>query len=102
MLAEHEEGLRQAFERLAAALAAKDLEAFRAMAVRDVPAQEDLFVANAERLQAQGWTLRARKLELRGEVGEVTFDVCDAAGRRVDQAAVTFSDEGDGWRVRSL
>lgn len=102
MLAENEEGLRRAFERLAAALAARDVEAFRELAVRDLPPQEDLFVANAEKVAAQGWTLRATALELRGEVGQVSFDICDAQGRCVDASTVTFSDEGDGWRLRSF
>lgn len=90
------------FRAFAEATASGDVEAFRALAVHDVPPETDLFAKNSERVRQHGWTLRLREIRQEGDVAEVRFELLDKDGASVDEGLVIFTEERDGWRVRAL
>jgi hypothetical protein len=79
-----------------------DTDAYRALCVEDAPAETQLFEQNSEKVREHGWKLRLRRIEQEGEVAEVGFEVLTKDGEVVDDAVVTFTEEADGWRIRSL
>ena len=90
------------FATFAAAVATGDTDAYRALCVEDAPPETPLFEANSEKVREHGWQLKLRRIEQEGEMAELTFEVVDGAGDIVDEATVTFTEEADGWRIRSL
>jgi hypothetical protein len=90
------------FEAFVQAVQTGDAEAFRALAVEDAPPEVDLFLRNSERVRREGLVLRPRGVDREADVAEVRFDVLDGGGEPVDEAAVTFSLEPGGWRLRGL
>jgi hypothetical protein len=97
----HDE-IAEQFKRFAAAVSAGDASAFEALCVSDAPPEVELFERNSEKVKAEGWKLRIKRIDQEGEVAEVTFDVVAKDGEVVDEAMVTFTEEATGWLVRSL
>lgn len=94
--------IAEAFQKFVAALRKQDVEAFRALCVDDALPQETLFVTNAKRLSQGNMSLRLTRVAQQEDAAEAHFDVVDAAGKRVDSGAVTFTREAEGWRIRAL
>jgi hypothetical protein len=90
------------FSRFAAAVASSDVDAFEALCVNDAPPEVDLFQRNAEKVAAEGWKLRIKRIDQEGEVAEVTFDLVAADGEVIDEGLVTFTEEASGWLIRAL
>lgn len=90
------------FRSFAAAAERGDVDAFKELCASDVPAETQLFLANSERVQEHGWTLKLRRIDQQGEVAEVTFEAVNGQGQHVDEGTVTFTEEHDGWKIRSL
>lgn len=97
----HDE-IAERFKAFAQAAATGDVDAFRELCVEDAPPETQLFLANSEKVREHGWGMKLRRIEQEGEVAEVTFEITDTDGSVVDEAVVTFSEEADGWRIRSL
>lgn len=96
----HDE-IAKKFARFAEAVQQGDAAAYQALCVSDAPPELELFEENSKKLREAGWKLRIRRIDQEGQVAEVTFDV---VGKEdvVDEAQVTFTEEADGWRIRSL
>ncbi len=90
------------FRAFAAAATSGDVDAFKALCVEDAAPQIELFRKNSARVREHGWTLKLRRIEQEGELAELTFEALDREGRVVDEAKLTFSEEHDGWKLRSL
>jgi hypothetical protein len=96
----HDE-IAQKFARFASAAQQGDAAAFEALCVLDAPPEVELFEENSKKVREAGWKLRIRRIDQEGEVAEVTFDVVNG-DEVIDEAQVTFTEEADGWRIRSL
>lgn len=79
-----------------------DVEAFKALCVDDLPPETELFLANSERVQKHGWSLKLKEIKQEGDVAEVSFEAIDQDGGAVDEALVIFTEEHNGWKLRSL
>jgi hypothetical protein len=97
-----ESALKAAFDAFTVALSNADAAAYRALIVTDAASQEPLFLRNAEKLRASKWAVKLRTLEIQGEVGDVTFEIVDAKGMKVDDAKAIFTLEGNAWKLRAL
>lgn len=97
-----EAALQAVFARFAAAVQAADAAAYRSLTVADAPLEQALFLENAARVKARGWTLKLRALAIEGEVGVARFELVDSKGQRQDEGEATFTLENGGWQLRSL
>ena len=90
------------FKKFADAVSAGDAQAYEALCVADAPPETELFQRNSDKVQAEGWKLRIKRIDQEGEVAEVTFDLVAKDGEIIDEGLVTFTEEAQGWLVRSL
>lgn len=90
------------FHDFAKASKSGDVEAFKSLCVTDVPPETELFLANSDRVQKHGWQLQLKEIKQEGDVAEVSFHAIDPQGGFVDEGLVIFTEESDGWKLRSL
>lgn len=98
----HHDALEAAFRRFAEAVETGDLAAYEALCAPDVPTQSELFARNSEKVRRSHWQLHLRRIEQEGDVAEVWFALCDAAGAVQEESHVVFTVERTGWALRAL
>lgn len=101
MTADPHDEIAQKFARFAEAAQQGDAETYQSLCVNDAPAELELFEENSKKLRDGGLKLRIRRIDQEGQVAEVTFEVV-GEDDVVDEAQLTFTEEADGWRIRSL